>query len=504
MISLQRTLTALILLGICSSSLLYGSSKHSRKTYLATRPQGVNAAMEYTTWHRHAYKKTPKIRTHLQVVPFYQKSQEGDEIGKYFGIGNQKNSFKVGSNDALIADNVDIRNNLLIHDATHENNSALRGTVTFDPEQEVWGSRFDLFQELDCLLNNVYFKVSAPLVHVANDMGMQITDPTNAVVQAEPVGPTDTEFSLEDFFKGNVSISAAGSTNLQSPLQKAKIAGRRTATGIADIDLSLGYKLYDKERCHIFLSVDGTIPTGNTVRGDYLFEPIYGNGRHWALGGSLDAGATLWDSCSGCYKVRLLGTAHYKYLFEATENRTLSLNFQDGNLKNAPLGHYFLIGRNGQQNLPLFPAANILTQPLDITPGNMVDSMIMLAFHAKSFTFDLGYNLFWREHETVHLKQDFIQPNTFGVANPIYQTNAVFDFAMGARVTQIISPKDINLNAVTTPSLLTHKIFAGLGYTSYKDCENIYSLGIGGSYEFASTNVDLENFALWLKACFSF
>jgi len=480
---------------------------YTGKTYLATRPQGINVAMEYTTWHEHAYKKHDSfIRSHIQLVPFYQHSEQENDLGKYFSI-NCKNSFIVGKAADVTAGKADIENGFLIHDTEAKNSpaadpSALRtlaGTVTFNPTQEMYGMRIDWFQDITHPFAKLYFKASAPFVHVANSMGLEV---------ANSVKPTPAylQYSLQDFFNGKVNVPRVDANgnpipgqvdDSQGPLTNAKIGCRHTKSGVADIDLSVGYKYLEEETKHVFFSLDFTIPTGNKVRGIYLFEPMVGNGHHFGLGASLDSGIELWKNDKA--NVRLLAALRYKYLFENTENRTLGV-------KGVKLGHYFLVGQIGKSNQTFIPAANVLTMPLSVKPGSLIDSMVAFAFNSNNFTVDAGYNLFWKDQESVFLKRSsaknfdaqnyaIVNPNlaASGPQSPDDDNHRLID----------LNTTTIDVNAAKTPALLTHKIFAGVGYTS-----NIYKkypcgVGIGGSYEFATSNADIENFAIWAKVMVS-
>lgn len=515
-------LTALTLIASNICCTIYANTKYSEKTFLATRPQGENSAMEYTTWHRHAYmRNVPARRTHLQVVPFYQKSEKSDDLGTYFGVksANDVHSFKVGNSLQLAAKTVDIENDFLIHDSTNQIApnmlSALSGTISFSPQQTLWGLRLDWFQDIGHVFGDFFFRVSTPVVHASNKMRMSILNPTDAVVQVDPAGGgTNENFSLQEFFTGQVSVNeTAASTNLQNPLTKGKIANKRERTGFADIDFSLGYKVHECQSHHIFVSVDGTLPTGNKATGEYLFEPIIGNGNHFALGGSVDAGATAWENCWG--SLRVVGSMRYKYLFENTQQRLLGLQINDPAGTSRKFGQYYLIGditNNGanQTNKPLFPAANILAQNVMVTPGHTIDGLVMLSAHACHWTIDLGYNLFWKNDERVVMKDTF-PSDTYGIANPIYDTSAAFDPA-----TEVFAPINpstpnnatpyavVDINSAKTPTIVTHKIVGGLAYSCKSYDRYPWSIGLGGSYEFQTDNDGLENYAFWAKANLSF
>src|SRR6185436_1681238 len=66
-------------------------------------------------------------------------------------------------------------------------------------------------------------------------------------------------------------------------------------------------------------------PTGNKPEGEFLFEPIVGNGHHWTLGVGFNAHAMLWrsecdDSCFGFYL-----DANITHLFSTCQRRAFDL-----------------------------------------------------------------------------------------------------------------------------------------------------------------------------------
>ena len=61
-----------------------------------------------------------------------------------------------------------------------------------------------------------------------------------------------------------------------------------------------------------------------------------------------------------------------------------------------------------------------------------------------------------------------------------------------------IQDQYLDLGSITTPSVMTHKIYAGLGY-QWNKYKYPAMLSIGASYEFASNNSSLENWSAWFK-----
>ncbi len=112
------------------------------------------------------------------------------------------------------------------------------------------------------------------------------------------------------------------------------------------------------------------------------------------------------------------------------------------------------------------------------------------------FAFDLGYNLFYRDKEKVTLEG----PGCDGVAQFTDSKWAIAarDFSTESNnaptlagadlVYRDINTVDLDLNSASTPRLLTHKLFAGVGYWT-KTWDVPMLVGVGGHYEFADADI---------------
>jgi hypothetical protein len=461
------------------------AATYSNKTFLMPRPVGVNMAMEYTTWHKILFNNPPENQfgANFEVTGFYQDSDNKKDLGKYFGV-NKKHDFVIG--DAT----KDVKFDYIFHAVTgHDTTSA---KVEFNPNQKAYGARLDYYQDLCFILKGLYLKANTPFVKIENNMHMDIDDATDLFANN----------NLEKYFKGKYIQefdSHADVQNMQTNLKKAKIHGEQSTEGFADVDVILGYKGFDEERYQIKFNLGLTIPTGNDVKGESLFEAIRGNGRHWGFGGGFDAQVDLYKK--NHWTIRLINAYNYRYLFESFEKRTLGLNktFRD----QINFSQYFLLGKvSAEHNQNLIPAANILTTKVDVTPGSQLDGILSLDFIYKNFVFDLGYNLFFREHESLELNEDPFGDDQYGVAEPSFNTANAFT-QTAAIEDHLLTIHDLDLKGASTPSLLTHKLYGGLGWAMSKKGYSAL-LGIGGSYEFATSNCDLETWALWAKFGVSF
>lgn len=497
---INNMLAALAMVGLITCGVQ--AKTYSQKTFMSPRPIGFYSPMEYTTWHDHVYKKreNPHLHTHFMVTGFYVGSQNDGGIAKYFGAGDGSHGLSVGTLDQLDAGQVNIWNQLLIKSV---NPSTLAGTITFDPEQEMWGARLDFFQDVFKPFNAMYFKASLPIVYVQNNMGMTVANGHTMVIETG-----NKTVSLQDFLAGRVDnssltdVSGNDNPNMLNPLKKAKIDGRRTKTGASDLDLTLGYKFHQAKNSHFFGHVDCLVPLGNHPRGDYLFEPVIGNGGHVGLGLGIDAGASLWHNKRS--DVTFLATLNYQYLLERNESRTIPV-------KNAALTsvninsftHYLALGQNGQVARPLEPAANILTRDVSVRPGSTFDGSLAFAFKSSGFTIDLGYNLYFKDKESVKLPT--FEDGVWGISTSAFDTSSIVtQFNDGTTIGGLITKDALDMTAITSPWQTTHSIFGGFGYTTKMYKKYPASVGIGGAYEFAADNAAQERASVWLKAMFSF
>ena len=194
--------------------------------------------------------------------------------------------------------------------------------------------------------------------------------------------------------------------------------------------------------------------------------------------------------------------ANAQYLLESTEKRTIGLKNYGGK-DIFELGHYYLMGETGKN--ALFPAANVLTQYLTINPYFHVEGLLGISFISDNFTFDFGYNLFYKDKEGAQLKDTWIH-DKYALAAEDFDSSNAFNTAIPANTLNnagAISSEHLDLRPAISEAALTNKIYVALGY-SFNDWEMPWMIGIGGGYEFHSGNSALENVELWLKTSLSF
>jgi hypothetical protein len=133
-----------------------------------------------------------------------------------------------------------------------------------------------------------------------------------------------------------------------------------------------------------------------------------------------------------------------------------------------------------------FPVANKTTLNVDITPGSQLDAIAALAYNKGGFTLDLGYNLYFRQEESLKIKDSFNDTAYYYAADNLFTKD-----------------DHIDVTAAETPSQFTNGIFGAVGYT-FKNWDYPLMVGLGGKYEFASKNNAVEGWQAWIKAGLSF
>ncbi len=474
-----------ILKGALALALIAGTTgAATNKTFLMPRSHGVNLAMEYTTWNELLQTKDEdRFGANFQITGFYSQSTNQSDIGKYFGV-KDKNILDLRTTAA----NADVIGTYIIHDVAQAGAANAIAKIKLEPEQKAYGVRIDYYQDLEKILKGLYLKVALPVVHVENDVQLTVFGEADAATKADIIS----------YFKGTYEGAKNQANDNGAKLTHAKVDGARNTTGVADIDFVLGYKFLDKEKYHMSINLGLTIPVGDEADGVYMFEPIVGNGNHWAFGGGLDFGVKLWDDED--QNIKINAALNYRYLFEGTEKRTLGI-------KDRNFGQYYLLGKGGTpiNDQQFEPAANLLTRNVDVEPGSQLDAILGLAYNNGGFSLDIGYNLFWKDSEDVSLKDDPFATDAYGIVlrtlDPQLAANFVPTNAAHADGGQL-AKANIDTAAAASPSQTTHKIYGGMGYI-FKNWDYPLMLGLGGGYEFANSDA-LENWSLWGKLGIAF
>ena len=191
--------------------------------------------------------------------------------------------------------------------------------------------------------------------------------------------------------------------------------GKTTRVGLADLQFALGWNAFQSDDHHVGFGLRFSAPTGNSPKGDYLFEPIIGNGNHWELGGMFTSHSTIWRSDNEHQSLGFYFDANITHLFKTTQRRTFDLKGKgnsrymlaqkmksptDGNLFGEPNGGT-ATAPNAQFDFEYTPVANLTTLEVDVSVRAQADIVAMFSYQRGDFVWDLGYNLWIRSCDTI-------------------------------------------------------------------------------------------------------
>ncbi|MFC1870672.1 hypothetical protein ACFLXW_00205 [Candidatus Dependentiae bacterium] len=408
-----------------------------------------------------------------------------------------------------------------------QNSTLFKSKISIRPEQSVVGAGFQWRKSIgmnDDQTRGFFTSVSFPIQRVSNNLNFKekILNDGGGVITAATLNPP--------YFKPVANMTEAFQQDAWD-FGKIKI-GSQSKTGVADIEFKVGYEWIQEEPFHLESYLGMVIPTGNKPNSQFIFEPIVGNGRHWGITFGNSLGIQIWEDQAHDRQLRMEYAGHTQYLFRNTQCRSLDLVCK-------PWSRYMKMYRNqddaitastisdgiGTFTIPT-PGINILTLPLKVRPGFSHNMTTAGVFLSKNWRVEGGYNLYCRQSECVQLACPWQQgPAIIGRAGEAQgSTNPVRDITGNARLDLIdpnttagefprmalgdykynmITEDDLDLVSASSPSIITHTVYAAGGYTF--DCDYPTFFTVGGSYEFnQNNNAAPERWALWGKLGLSF
>lgn len=486
------------------------SVTYTNKTFLISRSVGSEISMQQSLWYanqRNAENlNNCRFGGSIQATAFYQKSYCGRELGRYFGIAG-KNDITYGRihdrrffdldinavvrfyvlNKAVAAPSV------LALPAPYTPANYLHGKLEISPQKTQLGCCFDYYNKLPFFNKKLFLKLSFPFAKVRNSL--------RSTVYSEHVGHDHTNFT--DFLSGKYSYADAANFNdHQEALKFAKIDGRkRSHFGLSDVRGILGCSIINSEEYDANSYVFAVAPCGNKPTGEFLFEPIVGNGKHWGVGVGFEHSIDIYKNEK--FSVEHLGQIRLTKFFESDEIRTLQTLVD---LKaSLAWNHYFLVGVHGLRGVR--PLANVSTRPVKVNPGFQLEGSFSIGVRKKTMLVDFGYSFLAREAENIKVKSwedgkvafagdDFDNGATFNVNNPAH-LGGVIDISP-------INRDELNLEEASAPASILHQIFLGLGYESHDLLSWPLVFGVGVSSEWQNSNSSVPTRSIWLKTSLAF
>ena len=284
---------------------------------------------------------------------------------------------------------------------------------------------FAYYAGLDEWQDGLYFRFHIPVVYTQwhLDFNEKVITPGVNGYNAGYFGPTaiPREQLLTRFtdFVEYQKVPNLGNAITFVPLTNAKMSKKtRSKLGVAEIQAALGWNFLQDDDHHFGLNIRMAAPTGNRPEGDYLFEPLVGNGKHWELGLGVSAHYLLFvDPC----RPRIIGfyfTGNLTHFFGTRQRRSFDLIGK-------PLSRYMLAERiappvenlyisatpgttsdttpapTAQFKNEYVPLADLTTFDVNVSIAAQVDITALLDIQWKNWNIDVGYNYWARTCEQI-------------------------------------------------------------------------------------------------------
>ena len=284
-------------------------------------------------------------------------------------------------------------------------------------------------------------------------------------------------------------------------LKYGKICGAQTLSGLAALEMVLGYDFIHRTTSHAGINFRASAPTGSRPKGEYLIEPRVGCGKHWQIGVGFTGHHQLWERDDE-QNLIIWVDANFTNMLKAKQHRSFDF------CRNGFFSRYILLKEFDEDGVfaqKMLPAINVTTLECAVRVSIQVDMVFMFAYTYKNFLFDIGYNGWIRSREKISLRQ-MIAPNRYGLKGVQYAVNpitglpdnttessaTIFEtqqIVPDGLIPVFINTKDLNVKSAASPLLVTQKLFWNFSY-SWPDCCDHATpfFGAGAEIEFEGIN----------------
>lgn len=393
--------------------------------------------------------------------------------------------------------------------------------VCFTPRVTSFLADMSLFIDLNSWFNGCFLRVQSPLTWTKWDLGMCekiINSGDVAGAQGWRGNWATVDNNLLSSFTDYSCWEKAGtsyvdSVGLAHPLYAAKLCPcGKTKTALADLHVDVGFYAYQADHYHVGLYARGVIPTGTRPTGEFLFEPIIGNGHHGELGGGLNGYAQLWSNRVKSKELSLYVDGSITHLFSSHQQRVFDLK------NHGPLSRYLLLTNSATAPSSITPAANITRSDIQVSVPVQVDLVALINYATDVFSWNVGYNFWARSCEKINcckISTSKLCDNCSAVSGLNGVTwkpyvNSTIKNLGASSLAPALSQDNLDLNASRTKGS-SHKLFTSFNYAwTELDDTVVPFLGIGTEIEFGNTTsgsntacckrVSLSQWGLWLRA----
>src|SRR5690606_17446973 len=193
---------------------------------------------------------------------------------------------------------------------------------------------------------------------------------------------------------------------------------------------TLGYDHFFSRYHYVGCALQIAAPLGNRPKGDYVFEPIIGNGHHVECGGEFSVRLRTWTNESEDTFTEFFFDVTATHLFKTKQRRSFDF-------KTKPNSRYMLAEKLTQpitNNLTgnditliaqytgeVSSVANMTTFDVDVSNNAQADISFMYAYTNKKNTWSIGYRLWKRGCENITLRNcSSFENNTWALKGDSY------------------------------------------------------------------------------------
>jgi len=489
-------------------------------SHFSPRSQDINAARDIVGWHPFIHRyDAEKNYSVLGFTPLYNQSLRPERISL---VLFNSDTFSLSGSDIpgraktqeLLADYFGL-------------SPAFASNAFFKPLIRNLECDMALYIGFDSWVKGLYLQLRGPGVWTQWDLKLTESNLEEGTNTPFPPGYMAANAVIAPYHSYTQAMKGTYPFGQVEKLKFGKICGAQTLSGLAALEIQLGYIFIRKESSHVGINFRASAPTGSRPNGEFFFEPRVGCGKHWQIGVGFTGHTRLWEK-DGEQELSMYVDANFTNMLKARQRRSFDF------CKNGFFSRYILLkefDQNGMFAEKMLPAINVTTLKCNVHMSIQVDMVFMFGYRYNNFTFDIGYNGYVRSREKISLREG-ITPNKYGLKGVQFAVNPITGQPLNTTESSatifetqpimsdglfpvFISTSDINVKSAASPLILTQKIFWHLAH-SWPECRDHNAepfIGIGTEIEFEGinrrnsyqpANTTMGQASLWFKGGVSF
>ncbi len=367
------------------------------------------------------------------------------------------------------------------------------GTISFAPKHTFVGGSMTFKAYLP---HHLYLEVGVPVVSVKNDMHMKenVIEP-----EAYPNGEaTDT------WLDGQMPVTTMTAGFKRDGMLYGRIDGAQRSTGFGDILVKVGYDpvLLNRKDLHVTPYGGFILPASNRPKAIYMFEPIRGNGAHWAVMGGCQGELLIKQMNHG--QLWIQNRVEGQYQFRNTQKRSFDL------LANGPWSRYLAMfpDSNAQaaDDAATFTTRvsgiNLMTRDAVVKPGFQLTFESNISYIGEKYYGTFGWTFHALQKEDVSLAKSWkLGPQVADLSastqvSPWECIGSDVDTTFPPNTSYFIRESDIYFDSAARPAVVTNVIEFKLGRYCQKTDHPVLC-EIGSSFEASKFNAAINRWGVW-------